>query len=78
MERYCFIEPYENLQDGEHNAIMNFALNKSTELNTQLSICVHSKKHCEQFLQKCFSNDAFTKKLINGQKNYFTRRNSTT
>ncbi|NTV66157.1 MAG: hypothetical protein HGB06_00435 [Chlorobaculum sp.] len=68
MERYCFIEPWENLQDGEHQAAISFALTKSKELNTKLVICVHSKKHCDQFLEKCFSNESLAKKLINGQK----------
>lgn len=44
MERYCFIEPWEDIQDGEQQAIMNFALKKAFELNTKLSICVNSKK----------------------------------
>jgi hypothetical protein len=68
MERYCFIKPWENLQDGEHEAVMNFALNKSKELNARLVICVHSKKDCDQVLEKCFPNETLVKKLINAQE----------
>jgi len=68
MERYCFIEPWENFQDGEHQAAISFALTKSKVLNAKLVICVHSKKHCDLFLKKCFLNESLAKQIINGQK----------
>ena len=68
MERFILLEYWENLQNGECQAVTNFALSKSIVSNTKLSICVHSKKYCDQFLKKCFSNESLAKKLINGQK----------
>lgn len=68
MERFYFVEYWEYLQDGEHEAVMNFALNNSKELNARLVICVNSKKDCDQFLEKCFPNETLVKKLINAQE----------
>ncbi len=68
MERYYFIDSWDNLQDGEHQAVMNFALKLSKELNTKLSVCVHSKSHCDQFLKKCFPSESQASKLLRGQR----------
>jgi hypothetical protein len=65
MERFYFVEYWEYIQDGEHEAVMNFALNNSKELNARLVICVNSKKDCDQVLEKCFPNETLVKKLIN-------------
>ncbi|NTV67096.1 MAG: hypothetical protein HGB06_05330 [Chlorobaculum sp.] len=68
MERYYFVEYFENLQDDEHKAATNFALNKSKELNARLVICVNKKKDCGIVLEKFLPNEALVKKLKYGQE----------
>lgn len=62
-ELYYLVEPWEELQNGKHEAIVHFGIEKAKDLNINLSVCVHNIRSCEQFLAKCFS-EAEAKKLI--------------
>ena len=68
MERFYFVEYWENLQDGEYQAVTNFALNKSKELNARLVYLCKQKKDCGIVLEKFLPNEALVKKLKNDQE----------
>jgi len=55
-ELYYFVEPWEKLQNGEHQAAAHFGITKAKELGVNLSVCVHNIQSCEQFLEKSFSS----------------------
>lgn len=61
-ELYYFVEPWEKLQNGEHEAVAHFGISKAKELGANLSVCVHNIQSCEKFLAKCFTS-AETNKL---------------
>ena len=54
-ELYYLVEPWEELQNGKHEAIAHFGIEKAKELGVNLAVCVHNTTTCEQFLAKCFS-----------------------
>ena len=41
--RYCYIEPWENLQNGEHQAVATLALSVAKERDMRLRVlrCKH-------------------------------------
>ena len=64
MERYCYIEPWESLQNGEHQSVASLALRLAKERGMRLRVCVVSIKNCSQFLDKCFG-ESVSRKLRN-------------
>ena len=64
VERFCYIEPWENLQNGEHQSVASLSLRLAKERGVRLRVCVVSIKNCSQFLEKCFG-DSVSKKLRN-------------
>ncbi|MGT3185022.1 hypothetical protein ACVSXV_20160 [Yersinia enterocolitica] len=73
-DRYSFIRPWHELQNGMHQEIIRVAVKKAEEHKCELRICVNNKSHCEQFITKAFGEEN-SKKLrsnkeliISGQK----------
>ncbi|ARU26070.1 hypothetical protein [Cellvibrio sp. PSBB006] len=63
MKRYYFVQPWEKLQDGAHQSVVEFSIQRAQKLGIGLVICVHNLSSCEQFLKKCFPGTQ-AKKLL--------------
>lgn len=63
-ERYSYIEPWDQLQDGMHKTIVDFATGQAKVHDVDLWICVHNKSSCEQFITKAVG-EPLSKKLRN-------------
>lgn len=59
--RYCYIEPWEDLQNGEHQAVAILALRIAKERDMRLRICVVSLSNCSQFLEKSLGESVSNK-----------------
>lgn len=65
--RYFHIDEWQNLQDGKHEAIVDFSIECAAEANVDLAVFFNTIKHGEQFLQKSFSQSE-SKKLLSGKE----------
>ena len=66
-DRYAHIQPWEQLQDGAHSAVIKFGIDVAKEKKCPLIVCVHDFRNCDQIISKCF-NSMVSKELQRTRK----------